>query len=166
MVGGAAQVIGGADRLGSVAGSAPRRAAEPGRRPPSRAAEPATEPSRSAPLITCAAPPTTARRTTLSHWESAEDTGASSSREPQTRERAQTAATRSASKQTLDTGAASKGAFLWWGVWLSVSHAIQTIHPLVTRCAYRIVDDRARQRDLWGWKVSFPESSFKSANRN
>ena len=81
------------------------------------------------------------------------------------RERAQTAAARSASKQTLDTGAASKDAFLW-GVWLSVSHAIQTIHSLVTRCAYRIVGDRARQRDLWGWKVSFPERSFKSANRN
>ena len=44
--------------------------------------------------------------------------------------------------------------------------AIQTIHSLVTRCAYRIVDDRARQRDLWGWKVSFSESQFKSANRN
>ena len=91
----------------------------------------------------------TQKPATLSHWEGAEDTGASSSREPQTRELAQTAAARSASKQTLDTGAASKDAVLW-GVWLSVSHAIQTIHSLVTRCAYRIVDMRARQRDLRG----------------
>ena len=88
---------------------------EPSRRSraklPSRAAEPSVEPSRTAPLITCAAPPTaTAHRTNWQTGKAPKDTGASRSCVADERERAQPTAARSANLQTLDTRAASKDA--------------------------------------------------------
>ena len=57
-----------------------------------------------------------------------------------------------------------KEAFLW-GVWLSVSHAIQTIHSLVARCAYRIVTIRLGSSTCGHRKLVFLVRTPNPVNR-